>query len=142
MPSRKVIKEFLGQKRIALVGVSRNSQQFANMVYRKFKEKGYEVVPVNATADQVEGVPCYHSVREIPGPVDAVLAILPESKEAAVVRDCQEAGIKRVWLRTGSKAAVAQGREAGLAVIDGACPFMFLGGGLHTVHRWFTKFEE
>lgn len=147
MPSRKAIDEFLKQKRIAVVGVSRDPQQFQNGVFRKLKESGYEVVPVNPATAEVEGVPCYPSVQAVPQPVDGVLVMVSASRAAAVVRDCQAAGVKRVWLHRGagtgavSPEAVALARQAGMSLVDGACPLMFLGGGLHKVHKFFTHIQ-
>lgn len=147
MPSRKAIDDFLQQKRIAVVGVSRDSKQFQNGVFRRLKESGYEVVPVNPSAAEVEGVPCYPSVTALPQPVDGVLVMVPASRAAAVVQDCQVAGVKRVWLHRGggpgavSPEAVALARQAGMSLVDGACPLMFLGGGLHKVHRFFTHIQ-
>ncbi|HEY3365434.1 MAG TPA: CoA-binding protein [Symbiobacteriaceae bacterium] len=147
MPSRKVIEEFLKQRRIGVVGVSRNPKEFANMIYRTLREKGYEVYPVNPNATEVEGEPCYPSAKELPERVDGVLVMVPAGKAAAVVQDCQAAGISRVWLHRGagpgavSPEAVSLARAAGMAVVDGACPLMFLGSWPHKVHRVFAKLE-
>ncbi|HYF93770.1 MAG TPA: CoA-binding protein [Symbiobacteriaceae bacterium] len=141
MPSRKAITEFLAQKRIAVAGVSRNPREYSSAVFRTLKEKGYEVYPINPHAEEVEGVRCYKSVKDVPGPLDGVVAVLPVAQEVALVRECREAGIPRVWLRMESTAAESLAKEAGIAVVNGACPIMFLGGGLHTVHRWFTRLE-
>ena len=147
MPSLAVIDEFLKQKRIAVVGVSRNPREFPNGVFRKLRESGYDVVPVNRNATEVEGVPCYPSVRDLPGPVDGVLVMVPAAQAAAVVQDCQSAGVQRVWLYKGggpgavSPEAVALARRAGMALVDGACPWMFLGGWFHQIHRFFTRFD-
>jgi len=72
--------------------------------------------------------------------VDGALLMTPPAATEQVVRDCVEAGVARVWMHRGagrgavSPAAVAFCRERGIAVVEGACPFMFLpGAGL--VHR-------
>ncbi|MHB8993595.1 MAG: CoA-binding protein, partial [Chloroflexota bacterium] len=52
MPTRREIHDFLAQKRVAVVGVSRDSRQFANGVYRALKKKGYQLYPVNPNAQQ------------------------------------------------------------------------------------------
>ena len=60
----------------------------------------------------------------------------------AVVRDCAEAGIKRVWMYRASSTgavspeAVKYCEEHGIAVIPGECPFMFFPGG-----SWFHRFH-
>lgn len=137
-------QEFLAQKRIAVAGVSRTPQNTANAIYRKLRDEGYEVFPVNPHADEVEGDRCYASVTAVPGRLDgALLVTSPESTEQ-LVRDCAAAGISRVWMhenaffKTGSSVsdeAVAFCRENGIAVIAGGCPMMFFDFG-HKCMRW------
>ena len=148
MASLAVIDDFLKQKRLAVVGVSRNPKEFSNGVFRKLKASGYEVLPVNRNASEVEGEPCYASVRDLPGPVDGVLVMVPATQSAAVVQDCQAAGVKRVWLHRGggqgavSPEAVALARQAGMALVDGACPYMFLDKAwFHRIHHFFTRLD-
>ncbi|MBZ0089879.1 MAG: CoA-binding protein, partial [Thermoanaerobaculia bacterium] len=41
------VAEFLQGRRIAVAGVSRDPKQTANVVFRKLRDSGYEVVAVN-----------------------------------------------------------------------------------------------
>jgi predicted CoA-binding protein len=124
--------EFLANRRIAVTGVSRQPKDHgSNVVYKRLRERGYDVFAVNPNADEVEGGPAYHDLRSIPGGVDAVvIATRPEIAEETM-RDCAELGIKQVWMHRGpgagsvSESAAAYGREHGIAVIDGGCPCMF-----------------
>jgi uncharacterized protein len=147
MPSRSVAREFLNQHRIAIVGVSRNKDDFSRLVYKKFQDSGYELYAVNPTAESTESMHYYRSVRDLPDPVDGALVMVPAAQSAGVVQDCQAAGIRRVWLYRSSgqgsvsPEAVALARSAGMAVVDGACPFMFLGSFPHKIHRLFTHFD-
>lgn len=133
MPTLKeAVDDFLAQKRIAVVGVSRSSDQAANLVYRGLRDAGHEVFAVNPNADQVEGDPCYPVLKSIPDGVDAVvIATTPEVAEA-VVRDCAEQGISRVWMhRSFGKGSVSGAaadfcRQKDITVIAGGCPRMFL----------------
>lgn len=142
MPSKASIDRFLEGERLAIVGVSRNSKQFSNAVFREFRRHGYDVVPVNPNADEVEGTRCYRTVAELPD-VDGVIVMVPADGAAAVVEECAERGIERVWLHRGSgpgsvsDEAIAAARAAGIDVVDGACPLMFLAetGWLHRLHR-------
>ena len=123
---------FLSCRRVAVTGVSREPQNHAsNLVYRRLRERGYEVFAVNPNADEVEGDPCYHDLRSIPGGVEAVvIGTRPEIAEETM-RECAELGIKHAWMHrsfgTGSvsEAAANYGRERGISVIDGGCPCMF-----------------
>jgi predicted CoA-binding protein len=87
--------EFLANHRVAVTGVSRHAKDHgSNIVYKRFRERGYEVYAVNPNTDQVEGDRCNHDLRSIPGGVDAVvIATRPETAEATM-QDCAELGIK------------------------------------------------
>ena len=112
--------EFLASKRVAVTGVSREPKGHgSNVVYKRLRERGYEVFAVNPNADEVEGDRCYHDLRSIPGGVDAVvIATRPEIAEETM-RECAELGIKHVWMHRGpgagsvSEAAADYGREQG-----------------------------
>ncbi len=90
--------DFLAQKRIAVVGVSREpgGKHGGNVVYQRLKERGYEVFAVNPNADVVEGDPCFHDLRSIPGGVDAVVIATTPAVTPSVARECRELGITRV----------------------------------------------
>jgi predicted CoA-binding protein len=132
MPTlRQAAEEFLAQRRIAVAGVSRDSKQPANLIYRRLRDAGHEVFAVNPYAAHVEDDAAYPTVLDIPGGVDGVVVVTPPDAAVEVVRDCISAGVPRVWLHRGlgpgssSEAAVALAREHGLTVIPGGCPNMF-----------------
>jgi uncharacterized protein len=123
---------FLANRRVAVTGVSRTSESHgSNAVYRRLRERGYQVFPVNPNATEVEGDRSYPDLRSIPGGVEAVvIATRPEIAETTM-RECAELGIKHVWMHRGpgagsvSAAATSYGRQHGITVIDGGCPLMF-----------------
>ncbi|MBJ7519754.1 MAG: CoA-binding protein [Solirubrobacteraceae bacterium] len=125
-------EQFLTHKRVAVTGVSRSPKDHgANFVYRRFRDRGYEVFAVNPNADEVEGDTSYHSLRDIPDGVEAVvIGTRPETADATM-RECAELGIGHVWMHRGpgegsvSPTAASYGREHGIDVIDGGCPCMF-----------------
>jgi uncharacterized protein len=133
--------EFLANKRVAVTGVSRTPEGHgSNVVYKRLRERGYEVFAVNPHAATVEGDRAYHDLRSIPSGVDAVvIGTRPEVAEETM-RECAELGIKHVWMHRGpgagsvSKTATAYGRECGITVIDGGCPCMF-GPTADTGHK-------
>ncbi len=129
---KEAAAEFLGKKRIAVTGVSRNPKGHgSNIVYQRLRERGYEVFAVNPHADEVEGDVCYHDLKSIPGGVDAVvMGTKPETAEITM-QECDELGIGHVWMHRGfgggsvSARATEFGRTHGITVIDGGCPLMF-----------------
>jgi uncharacterized protein len=142
------IQDFLGQKRLAIVGVSRKPQDFSRALFREFQKRGYDVVPVNPVVREIEGRPCFASVRDIQPPVSTVLLMTPPAVTEAVARDCADAGVQRVWMyRAGgsggavSAMAVEFCESKGMAVIPGECPLMFLANSawFHRFHGWVKK---
>ena len=129
---REAATAFLANKRIAVTGVSRKADGHgANAVYRRLRDRGYEVFPVNPNADEVEGVRAYHDLAGIPGGVDAVVIATAPERAEGTMRECDALRIKNVWMHRSygagsvSDAATAYGREHGISVIDGGCPLMF-----------------
>jgi uncharacterized protein len=128
----KAASAFLANKRVAVTGVSRTPKTHgSNNVYRRLRERGYEVFAVNPNADEVEGDRTYHDLKSIPGGVDAVvIGTRPEIAEETM-HECAELGIKHVWMHRGpgatsvSPTATEYGRRHGITVIDGGCPLMF-----------------
>jgi hypothetical protein len=59
------IRDFLAPRRIAVAGVSREPNQTGNFIFRKLRDSGYEVFPVNPAAREVEGVPCHSDLASI-----------------------------------------------------------------------------
>jgi predicted CoA-binding protein len=129
---KEAASEFLANRRVAITGVSRDPQNHgSNVVYRRLKERGYEVFAINPNAEEVEGDASYHDLRSISGGVEAVvIGTRPEIAEQTM-RECAELGIKHVWMHRGpgagsvSEEAANYGREHGITVIDGGCPCMF-----------------
>jgi predicted CoA-binding protein len=142
------VKGFLGLKRIAMIGVSRNDKDFSRTLFRDLAANGYDVVPVNPAAGEIEGRRCYPGISAVDPPVQGALLMTRAIHSADVVRECATAGVDRVWLyRAGagpgavSEEAVTAGRELGLHMVIGECPYMFLQNvsWFHHVHGWLKR---
>ena len=123
---------FLANKRVAVTGVSRTANGHgSNLVYKRLRQRGYDVFAVNPNAEKVEGDRAYPDLRSIPGGVEAVVIATAPRHADATMRECADLGIEHVWMHRGpgagsvSKTATAYGRERGITVIDGGCPCMF-----------------
>ncbi|MCP5109787.1 MAG: CoA-binding protein [bacterium] len=147
MTTRERIDDFLGQKRLAMVGVSREWKDFSRLLFREFQKRGYEMVPVHPTVDEIDGVACRRKVTDIEPAVDGVLLMTKPAVTDEVVKDCAAAGVGRVWMyRAVGPGAVSQRavdfcEESGIEVIPGYCPFMFFEkpGFLHSAHVGLMK---
>jgi predicted CoA-binding protein len=145
---QNAVGDFLAQRRIAVAGVSRtDSAAPANLVYRKLRDAGYAVTPVNPHAEQVEGDACAPDLASIDGGVDGVVVATPPGEAEKIVQECAALGIRRVWMHRSfgqgsvSDAAVARCHEHGIRVIAGACPMMFCEpvDVPHRCLRWVLK---
>lgn len=144
--SLDAIQDFLAQKRIAFVGVSRDPKDFSQSLFREFVNRGYDVVPVNPNAAEVMGKQAFRRVQDIHPRVDAALLMTSSAVGEAVVADCVEAGIRQVWFyrATGDGAVSSNALELcernGIRVVPGECPFMFFPhNGLHGIHTFIRK---
>jgi len=148
--SLTVIDQFLAQKRIAMVGMPRERNHDTMLLFQLFEElcrRGHEVLPVNPNAVGILGRPCFARVQDIQPAPDVALLLTSPSVTDSVVRDCEEAGIKRIWMYRGggqgsvSAEAVEFCRTHGMEVVPGQCPFMFLQPvrSFHWFHRFVFK---
>ena len=139
--SRADIDDFYAQKRLAIVGVSRNEKEYSRLVFQELRQAGYDVVPVNPQAQEIEGLRCYASVAEIAPAVDGAMVLLPAEAGASAAREAAGAGVKRLWLRYDTPAARELAGQQGVKLISGYCPFMFVPGSsfFHQCHAFGLK---
>jgi uncharacterized protein len=145
--SLRLIENFLSAKRIAIVGISRERQNIGPSLLEEFTRHGYDLVPVNPNASEIAGRRCYRRVQEIQPAPDAALLLTSPAVTNTAVRDCAEAGIRRIWLyRGGGQGSVTPEalefcRAHDIEVVPGQCPFMFLNPvhGVHRFHRFLFK---
>jgi uncharacterized protein len=144
--SLETIEDFLAQKRIAMVGISRDPKDFSVMLFDELCRRGYDMVPVNPNAQEIGGRRCFARVQDIQPPVDAALLMTSPGVTDAAVRDCAEASIRKIWMyRAGGQGAVSRDaiefcRANAIEVVPGECPYMFLRpAGFHGLHSWLRK---
>ena len=129
------VAEFLAQENIAVTGVSRFREDAANNIFRRLKETGHQVFPVNPNAETFDEQPCYPNLKSIPDKVDAVVIVNKPHIAEEICHECAEIGVSRVWMHRSmemlgssvSEPAVDFCRDNGILVIPGGCPMMFCG---------------
>jgi len=115
---------------------------------RRLKATGHDVLPVNPHMQTFEGDRCYPNVDSIPGGVEGVVIVTRPEATERIVRECADAGVRRVWLHQSmgkgtsvSSEAVEYCRQRDISVIAGACPMMY-GPGVdfgHACMRWVIQ---
>jgi len=118
-----LIKEFMAQKRFAVVGATTNTKKYGNEIFRNLISRGYEVYPVNPRLKEIEGTKCYPSLSNLPVKVDVVDFVVPPPVTEEILKECKELELDRIWLQPGSEseAAVAFCDENNLKVVHGVC---------------------
>jgi predicted CoA-binding protein len=123
------IKEvFDNHKTIGVYGMSKNSMKAANYVPSYLREQGYTIIPVNPTADEIDGLKCYHSLAEVPETIEILNVFRPSSDipaivEEAIARKYSKGDIKVIWLQEGieSEEGEAMALANGIAFIQDKC---------------------
>ena len=124
------IKQFLEAEGFGVVGASADRSKYGNKVLRCYQMNGLKVVPVNPSAEEIEGIKSVASVSELPDFVTSISIITPPSVTEKVVELAIARGIKNIWMQPGaeSKTAVQRCVESGVNVIaDGSCILVVLG---------------
>ncbi|MFL5261603.1 MAG: CoA-binding protein [Anaeromyxobacteraceae bacterium] len=137
-------RAFLSLRRIALAGASRDAGHFSRALLRELVRRGYDVVPVNPGATEIEGLGCHARIGDVTPPPEGVLVLTPVARTDAVVADALAAGVRHVWLHRGGGAgsATADARAAcearGVRPVTDLCPLMALPGAAwpHRLHGW------
>jgi len=139
----QAIEEFVKEKRIAILGVSRSGKKFGNIVYTELKQRGYQPVIVHPEASEINGDRCYASLGELQGQVDSVLICLPPHKSAQALHDAAAVGLTKIWISQGADSPEVQAvaRDLGLHPVTGKCILMYAQPvqGFHNFHRLFAK---
>ncbi|MDD5591591.1 MAG: CoA-binding protein [Dehalococcoidales bacterium] len=104
---QSLIEEFMAQKSFAVIGATDNTGKYGYKIFQSLKSRGYKVYPINPRLREIEGTRCYSKLACIPAQVDVVDFVVPPSVTEAVLKECEDLGITRVWLQPGSESEAA-----------------------------------
>lgn len=115
-------------KTVAVIGASSDRSKFGNKAVRAYLAEGHTVIPINPREREVEGLPSYASVRDVPQPIDIATVYVPPEVGLQLLPDLEAKQIPEIWLNPGaaSDELVAEAKRRGLNVIE-ACSIIALG---------------
>ena len=121
--SDKQIIEFLSLKTVAIIGMSKHSSKAAHYVPKYLLDNGYDITPVNPTADKILEINCYDSISEINGPIDIIDVFRPSDQISSIIHDRIEKKPKVIWLQEGIHDFESEelARKAGILVVFNRC---------------------
>lgn len=115
-------------KSVAIIGASNDRRKYGNKAVRAFVQQGYQVYPVNLTETEIEGLPVFRSIRDLPKRPDRVSVYLPPEILLKLLPEIAAKGCDELWLNPGAESdeVLAEAGRLGLNVIQ-ACSILGVG---------------
>jgi len=117
------IRQILSLKNVAVVGMSKNAEKAAHYVPKYLQSKGYNIMPVNPTADEILEKKCYSSLQDVDQQIDIVDVFRPSDQVLPVVQEAIKRKPKVIWLQEGihNSEAESLAEKARIKVIFNRC---------------------
>ena len=118
----------MSTKTVAIVGASTDRGKYGNKSVRAHRQQGWDVYPVHPTADEIEGLQAYASLRDIPAKIDRVSLYLPSARGLEILPDVAAADPDEFFVNPGAESdeLLAEAKKLGLEPIL-ACSIVDLG---------------
>jgi predicted CoA-binding protein len=113
---------------VAIIGASTDRQKFGNKAVRAFRQQGYTVYPINPFETEIEGLPVFKSIVDLPVRPQMISVYLPPPLLLKILSDIEAKGCDELWLNPGTESAevLAAAERLGLTVIQ-ACSIVAVG---------------
>ena len=130
-PDTSTVAPFFNPSSMAVIGASRSPGKGGNIILRNLQKAGFKgaLHPINPTVRDILGLPAYARVRDVPGPVDLAMIVIPKTAVPEALEDCAAKGVTNIILSTGGysdmgeagakeqQAVIGQARRAGIRVM-------------------------
>jgi histidinol-phosphate phosphatase family protein len=115
-------------KTVAVIGASNDRNKYGNKAVRAFRQQHYQVYPVNVKEKEIEGLPAFKSILEVPVRPAMVSVYVPPERLLGILPDIAARGCNELWLNPGSESdqVLAEAERLGLNVIQ-ACSILGVG---------------
>ena len=115
-------------KTVAVVGASSDRRKFGNKALRAFQAEGYRVIPINPNECEVEGIPTYASVLDVPESIDMATVYVQPDVAMRLLSEFERKKIPEIWVNPGAESdeLLADARRRKLNVIA-ACSIIGIG---------------
>jgi predicted CoA-binding protein len=137
-----LMKKYLSQRAMAVVGASNERDKFGNLVCRELKIRGFRVYPVNPHEKEICSERCYRTINELGDRIDRILIVLPPILTEQIIMKLNPAIISYVWMQNGAESseAIQVCHSKGIKTIYGQCILMHAEPvrSYHLLHRWWT----
>lgn len=124
MSDLKLLKEEMLESKVwAVVGASENTSRFGYKIYKKLKQHGYEVYPVNPNYEEIDGDIAYSNLSDLPKTPDCVNIVVSPKLALNVLDEIKNLDIKHVWFqpRTFNKDIVEKTKDYKISALFNKC---------------------
>jgi predicted CoA-binding protein len=113
---------------VAIIGASTDRSKFGNKAVRAFHQKGFTIYPINPKESEIEGLPAFKSILDLPVRPKLVSVYLPPSLLVKILPDIAAKGCDEFWLNPGTESdeVLIEARRLGLKTIQ-ACSIVAIG---------------
>ena len=121
--SDEQIRDILSFKKVVVIGMSKHSSKAAHYVPKYLADNGFDVTPVNPTADEILGKKCYDSVSEINEEIEIIDIFRPSDQVLPIIQEAIKKKPKVIWLQEGIHNSEAEelARKEGIKVVFNRC---------------------
>jgi predicted CoA-binding protein len=115
---------------VAVLGASQKHERYSNMAVRMLAESGHTVFPVHPVLSDIDGLPVFKRLADIPAPIHTVTVYLAPERSASLAPDILASLPRRVIFNPGAESEeLARLLEAvGIATLH-ACTLVLLRTG-------------
>jgi len=117
------IKEIYSLKNVAVIGISKNQEKAAHYVPKYLAENGYNIIPINPSANEILNKKCYPSINDVDESIDIVDVFRPSDQVLPFVKDAIKKKPKVIWLQEGIHNTEAEelARKEGITIVFNRC---------------------
>jgi len=121
--SDEQIRDILSFKKVVVIGMSKHSSKAAHYVPKYLSDNGFDITPVNPTAEEILGKKCYDSVSEINEEIEIVDIFRPSEQVLPIIQEAIKKKPKVIWLQEGIHNSEAEelARKEGIKVVFNRC---------------------
>jgi len=93
---KEALDKILMPRSVAVVGASKDPFKWGNMLLKAILKSGFEgrVYPINPKEKEIEGLPCYPTVKDVPDDIDMAIIVVPARIVPMIFKDLAEKGVK------------------------------------------------
>lgn len=117
------IRDILSLRKVTVIGMSKHSNKAAQFVPKYLSEQGYDITPVNPTANEILGKKCYSEISKVESDIDIVDVFRPSDQVLPIIKEAIKKKPKVIWLQEGIHNPEAEelAIKAGIKIVFNRC---------------------